>query len=269
MRVIQKALQVFHILCKELLEQSRTLSCYHTIIFKNENVWNIRSFSFCLFLQLVSIITDETPIEQMRNRLVIKDRGSSSSSSTPSSQLPHHPPHTRKPKLALLREVFGRGGFVLVIYIPATSWNAPLAAIFTKLLIMSLINHFSTERGSCFIFYSLICLSRFGLLLASPSPLQPSVSWRHHVLRPARLRRLTFGPWERERVRGKDGEKGFVRVCDCKRENFLPNLRCLIFGAERWRWRPRPERMKRVFVLDEWVNVGLCAYLYSPGPTKG
>lgn len=80
------------------------------------HVLNIRSFSFCLFPQLVSIITDETPIEQMRNRLVIRDRGSSSSSSTPSSQLPHHPPHTRKPKLALLREVFGRGGFVLVIY---------------------------------------------------------------------------------------------------------------------------------------------------------
>uniref|UniRef100_A0A3Q3K5L1 Palmitoyltransferase n=1 Tax=Monopterus albus TaxID=43700 RepID=A0A3Q3K5L1_MONAL len=39
--------------------------------------------------QLVSIITDETPIEQMRNRLTLS--------------------HTRKPKLALLREVFGRG----------------------------------------------------------------------------------------------------------------------------------------------------------------
>uniref|UniRef100_A0A3B4ESX0 Palmitoyltransferase n=1 Tax=Pundamilia nyererei TaxID=303518 RepID=A0A3B4ESX0_9CICH len=50
--------------------------------------------------QLVSIITDETPIEQMRNRLMIKDR------------LPHHPSHTRKPKLALLREVFGRGALI-------------------------------------------------------------------------------------------------------------------------------------------------------------
>lgn len=67
-----------------------------------------------VFSQLVSIITDETPIEQMRNRLMIKDRASSSSSSssTPSSQLPHHPSHTRKPKLALLREVFGRGALV-------------------------------------------------------------------------------------------------------------------------------------------------------------
>lgn len=57
----------------------------------------------------------------MRNRLMIKDRASSSSSLTSTSsssssapQLPHHPPHTRKPKLALLREVFGRGGFDLL-----------------------------------------------------------------------------------------------------------------------------------------------------------
>lgn len=65
--------------------------------------------------QLVSIITDETPIEQMRNRLMIKDRGSSASSSSTahSSQLPHHPTHTRKPKLALLREVFGRGWHII------------------------------------------------------------------------------------------------------------------------------------------------------------
>ncbi|TRY81270.1 hypothetical protein DNTS_012108 [Danionella cerebrum] len=50
--------------------------------------------------QLVSIITDETPIEQMKNRLM-KDK-------TNSSQPPHIT-HTRKPKIALLREVFGRG----------------------------------------------------------------------------------------------------------------------------------------------------------------
>lgn len=50
--------------------------------------------------QLVSIITDETPIEQMRNRLM-KDR--------PNSGQSVHTTHTRKPKLALLREVFGRG----------------------------------------------------------------------------------------------------------------------------------------------------------------
>ncbi|XP_058235930.1 zf-DHHC domain-containing protein isoform X1 [Hemibagrus wyckioides] len=50
--------------------------------------------------QLVSIITDETPIEQMRNRLM-KDR--------PNSGQSVHTTHTRKPKVALLREVFGRG----------------------------------------------------------------------------------------------------------------------------------------------------------------
>lgn len=58
-------------------------------------------FAMSLFvLQLVSIITDETPIEQMRNRLM-KDR--------PNSGQSVHTTHTRKPKLALLREVFGRG----------------------------------------------------------------------------------------------------------------------------------------------------------------
>lgn len=49
----------------------------------------------------------------MKNRLMIKDRSASSSSSLSSSssqQPPHHLPHgTRKPKMALLREVFGRG----------------------------------------------------------------------------------------------------------------------------------------------------------------
>lgn len=73
--------------------------------------------------QLVSIITDETPIEQMRNRLMIKDRGSSSSSSSSSAQLPHHPSHTRKPKLALLREVFGRGALVFHTYVLTGSLN--------------------------------------------------------------------------------------------------------------------------------------------------
>ncbi|XP_077357623.1 palmitoyltransferase ZDHHC3 isoform X2 [Festucalex cinctus] len=58
--------------------------------------------------QLASIIADETPIEQMRNRLMMmKERGSSSSS--PSSPQPPSHHATRKPKLALLREVFGRG----------------------------------------------------------------------------------------------------------------------------------------------------------------
>ncbi|XP_061525272.1 zf-DHHC domain-containing protein isoform X2 [Phycodurus eques] len=59
-------------------------------------------FTLVIFYdQLASIIADETPIEQMRNRLMMKEPGS------PSSSPPHHA--TRKPKLALLREVFGRG----------------------------------------------------------------------------------------------------------------------------------------------------------------
>ncbi|KAM3857340.1 palmitoyltransferase ZDHHC3 [Diretmus argenteus] len=86
---------------------SKHLIVAHYIILLVESVL-FGVFVLVIFYdQLVSIITDETPIEQMKNRLMLKDRTSSSSSS---SSLPlHHPTHTRKPKLALLREVFGRG----------------------------------------------------------------------------------------------------------------------------------------------------------------
>ncbi|XP_059409640.1 zf-DHHC domain-containing protein isoform X2 [Carassius carassius] len=57
--------------------------------------------------QLVSIITDETPIEQMRNRL-LKDK--------PNTTHPTHIAHTRKPKIALLREVFGRGSIICWLF---------------------------------------------------------------------------------------------------------------------------------------------------------
>uniref|UniRef100_A0A3B1IZE7 Palmitoyltransferase n=1 Tax=Astyanax mexicanus TaxID=7994 RepID=A0A3B1IZE7_ASTMX len=57
--------------------------------------------------QLVSIITDETPIEQMKNRLM-KDR--------PNSGQLTHTTHTRKPKIALLREVFGRGSVLCWLF---------------------------------------------------------------------------------------------------------------------------------------------------------
>ncbi|XP_036406624.1 zf-DHHC domain-containing protein isoform X1 [Megalops cyprinoides] len=57
--------------------------------------------------QLVSIITDETPIEQMKNRLM-KDRAAGSQHT--------HTTHTRKPKLALLREVFGRGSVLCWLF---------------------------------------------------------------------------------------------------------------------------------------------------------
>ncbi|KAM8882494.1 palmitoyltransferase ZDHHC3 [Synchiropus picturatus] len=86
---------------------SKHLIVAHYIILLVESILFGVFVMVIFYDQLVSIITDETPIEQMRNRLMVKDRGSTSSSS--SSQPPHQPPHTRKPKLALLREVFGRG----------------------------------------------------------------------------------------------------------------------------------------------------------------
>ncbi|RVE60762.1 hypothetical protein OJAV_G00183870 [Oryzias javanicus] len=87
---------------------SKHLIVAHYIILLVESVLFGVFVMVIFYDQLVSIITDETPIEQMKNRLMIRDRNSSSSSSM-SSQPSHHPPHTRKPKLALLREVFGRG----------------------------------------------------------------------------------------------------------------------------------------------------------------
>ncbi|XP_030397964.1 palmitoyltransferase ZDHHC3-like isoform X2 [Gopherus evgoodei] len=56
-----------------------------------------------LVSQVVSIITDETLIEQLRNRLLKEAR--------------REVAHTRKPKIALLREVFGRG-FVICWFFP-------------------------------------------------------------------------------------------------------------------------------------------------------
>ncbi|KAF3697664.1 Palmitoyltransferase ZDHHC3 [Channa argus] len=90
---------------------SKHLIVAHYIILLVESVLFGVFVMVIFYDQLVSIITDETPIEQMRNRLMIKDRGSASSSSSSSSfsRQPHQPSHTRKPKLALLREVFGRG----------------------------------------------------------------------------------------------------------------------------------------------------------------
>ncbi|KAI2668734.1 Type I phosphatidylinositol 4,5-bisphosphate 4-phosphatase-B [Labeo rohita] len=60
---------------------------------------SLYSMALVVSAWLVSIITDETPIEQMRNRLM-KDK--------PNNTHPTHITHTRKPKIALLREVFGR-----------------------------------------------------------------------------------------------------------------------------------------------------------------
>nr|XP_057922418.1 zf-DHHC domain-containing protein [Doryrhamphus excisus] len=89
---------------KEEDTPSKHLIVAHYIILLVESVL-FGVFVLVIFYdQLASIVSDETPIEQMRNRLMMKDRGSSNS-----SQPPHHAAHTRKPKLALLREVFGRG----------------------------------------------------------------------------------------------------------------------------------------------------------------
>ncbi|XP_053471648.1 zf-DHHC domain-containing protein isoform X2 [Ictalurus furcatus] len=81
------------------IESTHTHTHTNTCIYYSYYVM-MSHFAMSLFvLQLVSIITDETPIEQMRNRLM-KDR--------PNSGQSVHTTHTRKPKVALLREVFGR-----------------------------------------------------------------------------------------------------------------------------------------------------------------
>lgn len=132
---------IYNLLCLRMTWMNEDL-------YRRLSIWLSALFPL---LQLVSIITDETPIEQMRNRLMIKDRGSSasspSSSTTHSSQLPHPPPHTRKPKLALLREVFGRGwhiinhthrkqssSVVLQIFPCQTTLSSPSGSVFCWLL---------------------------------------------------------------------------------------------------------------------------------------
>ncbi|KAJ8261548.1 hypothetical protein GJAV_G00155600 [Gymnothorax javanicus] len=81
---------------------SKHLIVAHYIILLVESVLFGVFVMVIFYDQLISIITDETPIEQMKNRLM-KDRASSSQQ----THITHT--HTRKPKLALLREVFGRG----------------------------------------------------------------------------------------------------------------------------------------------------------------
>ncbi|XP_034019949.1 zf-DHHC domain-containing protein isoform X2 [Thalassophryne amazonica] len=91
---------------KEEMPSKHLIVAHYIILLVESILFGI--FVMVIFYdQLVSIVTDETPIEQMRNRLMM-DKSSSSSS----SQLPHHPTHSRKPKLALLREVFGRGSII-------------------------------------------------------------------------------------------------------------------------------------------------------------
>ncbi|KAL4618257.1 palmitoyltransferase ZDHHC3-like [Arapaima gigas] len=86
---------------------SKHLIVAHYIILLVESVLFGVFVTVIFYDQLVSIITDETPIEQMRNRLM-KDRPAGSQHS--------HTGHTRKPKLALLREVFGRGSVMCWLF---------------------------------------------------------------------------------------------------------------------------------------------------------
>ncbi|XP_062866740.1 zf-DHHC domain-containing protein [Trichomycterus rosablanca] len=78
---------------------SKHLILAHYIILLVESILFGVFVMVIFYDQLVSIITDETPIEQMKNRLM-KDRTNNGQSI--------HTSHTRKPKIALLREVFGR-----------------------------------------------------------------------------------------------------------------------------------------------------------------
>lgn len=220
----------------------------------------------CFSSQLVSIITDETPIEQMKNRL-IKDRSSTSSSSSSSStsRPPHQPSHTRKPKLALLREVFGRGGFMFVIFVfevegvTIVKLKCPWCCVtaLTNCIISLLLNLPS-------VFFSpgsVLCW----LLPLHSSP--PSVGGITYSALP------DYDVWPmtrlRQRKRGKDGEEGLVRVCVCISVNeFSAYLRCLILGVERWRGRS----MKTEDELRACVSVNnalsLCDFVPQDLKTK-
>ncbi len=135
---------------------------------------------------------------------MIKDRGSSSSSSSStSSQLPHHPPHTRKPKLALLREVFGRGGFVLIIYHLKCTTNDYFQAI--DYIFKELTHHFCTKIAVLYVLISCFSLqvrSFAGFFLSTPAPHQLAAS----PTPPCPT--MTSDLCER----GEDVEKGFVCV---------------------------------------------------------
>ncbi|XP_077116679.1 palmitoyltransferase ZDHHC3-like isoform X3 [Ranitomeya variabilis] len=77
--------QIVH--CILLLVESVLFGLFVTVIFYD---------------QIVSIITDETPIEQLRKKLL--------------KEANKEVAHTRKPKMALLREVFGRGYMICWLF---------------------------------------------------------------------------------------------------------------------------------------------------------
>ncbi len=183
----------------------------------------------------------------MRNRLMIKDRGSSSSSSSSTSsstQLPHHPPHTRKPKLALLREVFGRGGFMLIFFLSVAAIESALKS---ELLRSSSSSSFSPQvRSSAGSFLSTPALHPSGASPTPPCPTTTSDLW------PVNARE------DEERM-----ERTVSCVClwQCARATLLPNYDVLHYL---WTWKvtrktdeARDWEPERVCVPDEWVNIVL------------
>lgn len=179
----------------------------------------------------------------MKNRLMIKDRStspSSSSSSSTFSQLPHQPPHSRKPKLALLREVFGRG-----VSLNRICHTFPIDHIFFKYL-------------SRFIFAS--PFSRFHLLLASTSPIQPSISRWGRVFCPAWLQRLILTSYTQK------WQRRFLGAAALQSKWFFYIfLFCLSTVSYLWtgemkkqKWQRSLGPMKRVYAGWERMNVSLC-----------
>lgn len=201
--------------------------------------FNILLSALFLLLQLVSIITDETPIEQMRNRLMIKDRGSSalsSSSTAHSSQLPHHPTHTRKPKLALLREVFGRGRHI--------------------------INHKHRESKAALLSWksfhvNLLCRllqvqSFAGYFLFTPTPHLLAVS--------PTLPSLTMMSDFDLRVKRKTKRSCFSMWVTIRAWIFPAQIWPLILWSERWRGRKENSGMNVTIQLtDQW-----CFFFWNP-----
>lgn len=174
----------------------------------------------------------------MKNRLMIKDRSTSPSSSSSStfSQLPHQPPHSRKPKLALLREVFGRG-----VSLNRICHSFPIDQHFFKFI-------------SWFIFASLF--SRFHLVLASTSPSQPSISRWGHVLCPAWLQRLILTSytqkWQRRFLGAAPLQSKWFFFC-------LSTVSYLWTGEmKKQKWQQSLGPMKRVYAGWERMNVSLC-----------
>lgn len=100
------------------------------------------------------------------------------------------------------------------------------------------------------LFHLSFRLCRVGLLLASPAPLQPSVSRRHHLLRPAWLRRLTRGHkrGRRGERRKREGEGGFCVLVWAREWIF-----CIFMMSYLWNWGGESKRDEGRGV-NEWMK---------------